>query len=82
MNVLDILPTQSQWIEGIVILICFPILAMIFRRFKLPYWLDNKSSFNHIPTRYIFNLFKYGIPAFCIWIVRKVFMNYYHKLNV
>ena len=69
--------TEPQWVEAITMFAVFPLVAMYFRRFKYPSWLDNTKSFHNIPKRYSLNIFRYGFPVLLTWIARKMVMNYY-----
>lgn len=73
----NIMLTEAQWVEAITMFTVFPLVAMYFRRFNYPTWLDNAKSFHNIPKRYVLNLFRYGLPVFLTWIARKMVMNYY-----
>ena len=72
-----IMLTKAQLLEGMVMFLWFPLVAMYFRRFKYPTWLDNKQSFHNIPKRYGLNLIRYGFPVILTWTARKMVMNYY-----
>ena len=69
--------TKRQLIEGIVMLLSFPLYVMMFRKATKRSGLDEKSSSFFI--RYITRLIQYGIPSAMTWFTRKLFVNQYDE---
>jgi hypothetical protein len=59
--------TRGQLVEGLVMALVFPLLALVFRKF--PYYKKN----------YIGHFVMYGIPVGLTWLSRKYTMSWYNN---
>lgn len=61
--------TEAQIVEGIAMLISFPLYAIIFRRV------------GYFGNTYPGYFVMYGVPTFLTWVTRKIVMNNYQRLR-
>ena len=71
--------TKKQIIEGIVMLLIFPIYVMVFRKALKRSGLDKDSKSFHI--RYFVRVIHYGIPSALTWFTRKLIVNQYDEYS-
>lgn len=67
--------TKKQLVEGIVMLVSFPLYVMIFRKAMKHSGLDDHSPSFFI--RYATRVIHYGIPSAMTWFTRKLIINQY-----
>jgi hypothetical protein len=71
--------TKKQIIEGIVMLLIFPVYVMAFRKALKSSGLDKDSKSFYI--RYFVRVIHYGIPSALTWFTRKLIVNQYDEYS-